>query len=308
MATPDPRGDLAVQFMRPDAALEGLVMGYHIYSAGPVGGPVWDELFFPGWANIRFILVNGNWQCGLVGEPLAPVPAASLFGPASRGINSRAHGGLMAGIGITPMGWQRLFDIPAYQVADDILPLSTLIGDCAPELHAALLDDPSPAAVKASFDGWLLARLRPPGRGDTLVRRLFDYLTDTHGVGITDMEAALGASHVQIRRIARTHFGFPSKLLLRRSRFLKSWMAIMARPLQNWSEEIDATYYDYSHFVRDCQLFLGIPPRQFLALDRPMTALSLANRAKVLGAPAQGLHVVRPTANRDQGDLPGTAD
>ena len=284
--------------MRPSDALTGLVSGYHIYSAGPPGSPAWDELFFPGWANIRFILVNGGWQCGSVGGPMLAVPTASLFGPASRGINSRSHGGMMAGIGITPLGWHRLFAQPAHSIADQILPLHQLVDAPVEHLHGRLSADPTPSGVKAAFDDWLVARLRPAKPSTDLVIRLFDYLGSAHGVSVSEMESALRATHVQIRRIARSHFGFAPKLLLRRSRFLKSWMAITAAPSDNWSEGIDASYYDYSHFVRDCQHFLGMPPRRFLALDRPMTALSLARRTEILGAPTQGLHRPSPPSPR----------
>lgn len=284
------KADLSVQFMHPAPALAGLVSGYHIYSAGPLGSPVWEELFFPGWANIRFTLIDGGWHCASVGEIMRPVPSIALFGPSSRGIHSRSQGGLMVGAGITPLGWHRLFNGPAYALADRIEPLAGHMA-CSP---ANLMDharaDPSPMSVKALFDQWLTTCLRPPSRSSRDIAALFARLTDTNDTALAELETALDLSASQLRRMTRYHFGFPPKLLLRRTRFLKSITRIITLPSSNWSTAIESSYYDYAHFVRDCQEFLGMSPREFLALDRPMTHLSLAMRAKQLGAPLQGIH------------------
>lgn len=284
------RPDLSVQFMRPDPALDGLVSGYHVYSAGPPGSPVWDELFFPGWSNIRLTLIDGGWQCGSVGQPILPVPELSLFGPASRGVHSRSSGGLMVGAGITPLGWHRLFSAPAYTLADRIEPLAEHLSHVPQDLMTRCQTDPSPDAIKAVFDQWLVACLRPVSPSAHLVASLFKRLTDFDDMDLSDVETALCLSPSQSRRLARNHFGFPPKLLLRRMRFLKSITSIIGAPDSNWSGAIDDRYFDYAHFVRDCQHFLGMAPRKFLALDRPMTRLSMAMRTKQLGAPVQGLH------------------
>lgn len=289
MTTGD-RADLSVQFMRPSPLLEGLVSGYHVYSAGPLGSPVWEELFFPGWTNIRFTLIDGGWHCGPVGMSLEPVPQQSVFGPSSRGIYSRSNGGLMIGIGITPRGWHRFFKTPANVLADRILSLSSQIAAVPPTLIEDLRVDPSPDAIRHRFDDWLISIMRPPIRSDSKVAELFDWLATANETDVARTGSALGLSNSQLRRLALSNFGFPPKLLLRRSRFLKSITRIISQPDRNWSETIDESYFDYAHFVRDCQDFLGMAPRQFFALDRPMTRLSLAMRAKQLGAPLQGLH------------------
>lgn len=281
---------LSAEFVRPAPALVGLISGYHVYRAGPAGGPVWEEIFFPGWANIRFVIEDGGWSAGPEGQRLSPVPAASLFGPASRAIASRASGGTMVGIGITPLGWLRLFDVAAVDVADRIVPLEALAGEEAQAMLSACRNAATPDAIAAGFDRWLVGRLRPPRPTHPLASRLFDYLLTAHDIGIGDACVATGASHTQLRRVARDHFGFPTKLLLRRSRFLKSLMPLLAAPPGQWSSVIDPGYFDYPHFVRDAREFLGMSPRAFLALERPMTMLSMHNRQRDLGAPVQGLH------------------
>lgn len=53
---------------------------------------------------------------------------------------------------------------------------------------------------------------------------------------------------------------------------------------------MEAGYYDHSHFLRDCRLFLGMPLRDFARLPKPMAEISMRLRAQVLGAPTQALH------------------
>jgi hypothetical protein len=281
--------------MRPAPALDGLVSGYHICSAGPSGSPVWEELLFPGWANIRLTLDNGGWHCGSVGTPMLPVPDLALFGPASRGIHSRTGGGLMVGAGITPLGWHRLFSSPAYTVADKIVPLDRLIAHIPHDLLDNARKDPSPDGIQALFDQWLTQCLRRPSALVPAVAGLFERLTCHDDVELKHIESALGLSASQLRRVARHHFGFPPKLLLRRTRFLKSIASIINTPDANWSGVIDERYFDYAHFIRDCQDFLGMAPRKFLALDRPMTRLSMSTRTEQLGSPMGGLQ--KPVAD-----------
>ena len=282
--------DLSVQFMRPAPSLEGLVSGYHVYCAGPPGSPVWQELFFPGWSNIRLTLEDGGWHCAPVGEPMRPVPEIALFGPASRGVHSRSTGGLMVGAGITPLGWHRLFRVPAHVLTDCIVPLSPHIAHVPEGLIERARHDPSPQAIQQLFDEWLTSCLRPALPVAPSIAGLFSRLTHSDDSELADLQTVLDLSASQLRRLARNHFGLPPKLLLRRTRFLKSISSIISMPDTNWSGVIDQRYFDYAHFVRDCQEFLGMAPSKFLALDRPMTRLSMMKRAEQLGAPLQGLH------------------
>ena len=59
----------------------------------------------------------------------------------------------------------------------------------------------------------------------------------------------------------------------------------------HWSDARGpAGYWDQSHFLRDCRLFLDMPLGAFVALPKPMAELSIKRRSETLGAPAQALH------------------
>ena len=105
------------------------------------------------------------------------------------------------------------------------------------------------------------------------------------------LAAELGLSTRTLHRLARAAFGFAPKLLLRRTRFLRSLTAVAAAPEAGWATLIDPAYHDLPHFIRDSHLFLGMTPGEFLRLRKPLNDASSRRREEVLGAPAQALHL-----------------
>jgi AraC-like DNA-binding protein len=280
---------LDVKFMLPDPRLAAYISGYHVYSAGAVQTVPYHEWFFPGWANVRFRLCSASWKLGFGSSEPTEVPAASIFGASRSGAHSIAYGGQFVGFGVTPVGWHRLFGASAHLFVDRLTPLDAVWpgSDALIEAIAAARDS---ADIKRLFDAVLLARLGPVHPDEALVARLMALLVSDHDVSIERAARDLGCSPVKLRRIALMHFGFPPKLLLRRSRFMKSFVAIYGKPPGDWSQTIDASYVDQSHFLRDANDFLGMTPSAYLALERPMTLMSMKVRTQQLGAPVQALH------------------
>jgi hypothetical protein len=93
--------------------------------------------------------------------------------------------------------------------------------------------------------------------------------------------------------LSKRGFGFPPKLLLRRQRFLRMLGTLHARPYDEWPDFIDPQYVDQSHMIRDFGFFLGMPPRRYFAMDRPILRAATMGRAAMFGQPLQGLHLPR---------------
>jgi Helix-turn-helix domain len=284
-----PNDRLSVEFFLPAPALRPFVSGYNIYgSFGPKAGQ--REIFFPGWTTVRFNYNIDQWTiCYGRSAPETVAPCA-IFGPSVNDIQSeRTPVGMSVGFGITPLGMARLFRQPASHFAGRQVDLGSIWPETA-AIRSAIAELSDADALAPFLDALLTKKLGPELPGADQVAALARLLVDQHDIEVGHACAQLGLSDGQLRRLALRHFGFPPKLLLRRSRFLKSLMAIIGKPAGQWSQLIDASYFDQSHFIRDCHEFLGTSPGDFLMQERPMTILSMAQRAKILGAPVMTLH------------------
>ena len=93
-----------------------------------------------------------------------------------------------------------------------------------------------------------------------------------------------------MRRIAIYAFGMAPKLLLRRARFLRSFVSLLRSGEPMAYDLIDSSYYDSSHFLRDANTFLGTTPRRFMARGTTFMKTSLVARAAAIGPATQALH------------------
>jgi AraC-like DNA-binding protein len=279
-----------VRFARPVPALAECLAGYHSYDVRLPPGTVGEEIFFPAWANIRFQLTGKRWAMRYGEKRIDPIPHISLFGPTSCAGFAEFSGGHMFGVAITPVGWARLIGGDASRLIDEIVPLETVIG-----AEAAMLAERI-AAVREDFDAmvdilqsWLLDRLAR-SRPMPELARIMDLLNSPAIESVEQAAERVDMPAWQFTRLCRRNFGFAPKKLMRRARFLRTLMILREASPLPWTERIEESYHDQSHFIRDCHDFLGMTPSQFLARAQPVAKTSMAERTRVLGAPAQALH------------------
>lgn len=277
-----------LRYWRPDPRLDGLVSGYHRYAVDPGPGRRHADVFYPAWANIRLQTSGTPWSIRIGARHYEPLPLAAVFGPTSCASFCESATGVLVGVGLTPLGWTRMTRMAAVAMADQVAPLSTILGADAGRLHAALIDAPQ-EAIPHLLDQFLTGLLLTPRPHDGAIGAIHRYLLDAHPVGVGEAVARLRLPQWTLNRLSRNAFGFTTKLLLRRTRFLRSLMQLRHAGDQPWAAQIGSDYYDYSHFVRDSHEFLGMSPREFLALPKPMNDASTRLRAEILGAPAQAL-------------------
>jgi AraC-like DNA-binding protein len=282
-------GDARMRYWRPAPELATLVSGYHLYVLDPAPGERLRDVFQPAWPSLRFTFGEGNWCVRQPGERWKPIGARSLFGPTSRVTWSESGAGLTVGIGLRPRGWARLTDALASGWADRVGdPSDAFVFDLS-AIEAGLTQANDDAAVPHLFDAFVREQVRGRGDDDAMVGALEAALLDPELTSVRALAAHLGISTRSIERLSLRAFGFTPKLLMRRARFLRSLHAVARAPVAARATAIDPGYTDYSHFVRDAQLFLGMSPQAFLKLDTPLLRQSLALRQSVLGAPAQAL-------------------
>jgi AraC-like DNA-binding protein len=278
-----------MRYWRPAPALAAFASGYHLYAVEPPAGERQRDVFQPAWPSLRFTFGDGNWCVRQAGERWKPVGRRSLFGPTSRVTWSESGAGLTVGIGLRPRGWVQLTSALASDWADLVGDPADALAFSLDDLEDSLSNAGDDAAVPALFDAFLLERMRSSRERDAIVGAVEAALLDVELVSVKALAAHVGVSTRSLERLSLRAFGFTPKLLMRRARFLRSLHAVAEAPVAARATAIDSGYTDYSHFVRDAQLFLGMSPQAFLKLDTPLLRQSLELRKAVLGAPAQAL-------------------
>lgn len=283
---------MAIRYDRPCAALTDLITGYHVYrSNGPASMGQVDR-FLPGTANVRFALDAGPISVTIRRRTFEGLPTATLYGPTGTAMKATTNGGVMIGFGVSALAWSRLFRRSAGDVRDRIVPLAEALGPLASQrLLDALRRSTHDDQVAPSLDAILCEMIGPPQPEAALIRELMWLIGQDGTHDVAAVAAALGITPDALRRLAVRHFGFPPKLLLRRARFLRSFLRLSRTTGRMDYSVIDPSYYDVPHFLRDAGTFLGMTPRRFMAMRTPFLDASLRARAAVLGASTQALHV-----------------
>lgn len=197
--------------------------------------------------------------------------------------------GVSIGFGVNPIGVKRLLGLRADQICGQLTNMTEIWPD-AERIHCEVGEITSSAEIATFLSRLLTERMGPPVEEENQIQALFQLLVSEHDIGVAEVADRLAMSEASLRRIALRHFGFPIKILLRRSRFMKSLVAIYGQEPGRWARLIDPSYHDQSHFIKECREFLNCTPSQFLSHERPMTQLSMAARQKMLGAPLYALH------------------
>lgn len=284
-----PRDCLSVGFRAPAPELRTLITGYNVYG---IFDPNYTatEVYMPPHTGIRFNWTSSPWSGRYGRGPTQSFGSSVVLGPSVRNMSVHTPpDGISMGIGLTPLGLQRFLPCRADSITGKAVPLATFWSD-ADGFRRSLETLGSIDEVARFFDAQLLARLMPASSDAPVVAALSALMLDHHDLNVPVIAEHLGQSVSTLRRISLRHFGFPIKVLLRRSRFMKSLVAIYGQEPGNWARLIDPTYHDQSHFIKDFKYFMGVSPTGFLRQPSPMTMLSMQARRAVLGSPVAALH------------------
>lgn len=293
---------MSIRYDMPDAALADLVTGYNAYSSANPDPRV--DWFLPAPVMICVALNNGPIHARIGNRRFSPMPQVSLIGPSSRPLSVTTHGGTMVGIGISPAGWAAMTDRSAADFHNLIVPAETIVGQSVvDDLVAALAAAPDKDDLRPILDGFftpLLVRSDPRAAD---VRALMRLVVRPGITEVKELSAELGLTEQAILRLSRRYFGMPPKMLLRRARFLRSFIQLFLAGSPTDGSAIDPSYHDFPHFLRDANTFLATTPRRFMKLANTFLEASVRVRGAVLGAPTQALHgapsnVARPVGDR----------
>jgi methylphosphotriester-DNA--protein-cysteine methyltransferase len=112
-------------------------------------------------------------------------------------------------------------------------------------------------------------------------------LVDPEVKTVAELVERAGGSQRTVERLSHRAFGFAPKLLLRRQRFLRSLAHYVLDPSLKWIGALDDQYHDQAQFVRDFHQFMGMTPRQYAAMDKPILGAIMRERTRFAGRAVQ---------------------
>jgi AraC-like DNA-binding protein len=271
----------------PSPALAPYIARHYVFSAAlPPDFEMIDRLLSE-TAFVR-LLLQGDWAAEVAPDDWRTAGPVPFFGANCRPMRVRVRGPFrVVGFALRPCGWRALFDRPASDFADRMLPFQDLWGGDADRLLAAVAPLEDDAAIVAAVETIVAARLRshPIDRGLERLERIARQDSTTKVEAVAD---GLGITTRQLERRCLEGFGHTPKMVLRRSRFLD--MATVMRGLGTVSDEAlaELRYFDQSHRIREFRRFIGMTPAVFERTPTPLLTAGLQLRAerKAAGAVA----------------------
>ena len=247
------------------------------------------DALHPEWAGVR--IFAGACPNSRIGESELSGADCSVTGPSSLPLHFCVGPTRLWGIGILPLGWATFVGKPADEYANTVSnarssPAFAHFVDLADSVLAQGLSERQQLAIIERFFREEAPRF---GKEDPRISAIHAVLVDAELPQVSEMAERCGLNQRTLERLCRKHFGFAPKLLLRRQRFMRSLTQFVLDPSLGWIGALDSLYFDQSHFVRDCKLFLGMSPTEYAEADHPVILGFMRERMRVHGSAVQTL-------------------
>lgn len=283
--------EVQVRFYPPPEPLRGyFTTFYRVELIGPPEAVVSDCLH-PEWSGMR-IYTAGDMPSahGVDGQHLAGTRFC-VTGPSSTAVRFDIGPTRMWGLGMTPLGWVQFISASAHDYADALVDgyVDPAFAQFRPLADGLLAADGDAARQLELMGAFFLERLGPPVSDRERILALHEALVDPDIRNVAGLVATTGISQRTLERLCQRAFGFSPKLMLRRQRFMRSLAQFVLDPSLKWIGAIDGHYHDQAQFVRDFHQFMGMSPRQYAAMPKPVLGAIMAERARFGGNPVQTL-------------------
>ncbi len=281
--------EIKIRFYAPSPALSEYFIRYYfletiVSEAEERGGDESysgqvEDTIFPEWATLRIYdgdepLVESRSGKRVSGTNF--IVAGPLIEETRMSIGSARQWGAV----LSPLGWDQFVGLPAFDFANGVFdanghPAFERFRDLPASVFTGDGDDKAEFARLEKFFAGLLGDPKPE---EPLVRQVYMACLDPGFHTVSDFAEHLGLSRRKLERLCKVHFGFTPKMLLRRQRFLRSLSLFTVDPKLKWIRAIDESYHDQAQFVRDFKQFMGMTPREYAGLPKPILAVALRER------------------------------
>lgn len=280
-----------VNFFQPPLELRRYFTTFYFMDfSGDSSDAVVDYLH-PEWANLRFFSGNGPDAENADGVRVSGVTFYAT-GPSSKAVRfAIAPPTRMWGVGLLPLGWAKFVRCDADSLADALTDGMThpAFAEFIPLAASVFGEKPDLAGELARITDFFRARIDAPVVDELKIVSMHEAVVDPEVSTVAALVDNTWINQRTLERIGHRVFGFSPKLLLRRQRFLRSLAHYVMEPGHKWIGSIDEQYHDQSQFVRDFKAFMGMTPRQYAALDKPILGAFMRERMRVAGQAVQGL-------------------
>lgn len=270
---------MTFEYFEPGERVRDLIGSYYALTVPEA----LDDVMRAEIANVRFILegrihsdINGAMEVYSAGD-------AILCGPTFKWSAVRFDANTrVVGAAITPLGWARMFEVPASDYADRVVPLKSLM----PEKVHGLIDrifDPATEGTRADVADITFAALDNPGAkvNQDFLDIVTRWITDPDPNELEDLLDAIDLSPRQVERLAKLYFGSAPKKLHRKFRALHSANRLTWQSMDDWRDVATTAYYDQSHFIREFRQFNGRTPSEFIKGAHLLVRQTLTERRQI---------------------------
>lgn len=267
------------EYFRPAEAVRPLIGSYYSITVPEA----FSDVMRAEIANARFIL-SGAVTSSMDGEARRFLPGeAILCGPTFKWSPIDFEDGtVIVGAAITPLGWARMFGVPASDYADRIVPLKEMMPERVHTLIDRIFDPPEGTTRVAIADEAFAALDNPDARvNDVFLDEVTRWLTDPEPNELDDLLAAIDLSPRQVERLCKQYFGCSPKKLHRKFRALHSANRLTWQSLDDWRDVATTAYYDQSHFIREFKQFNGRTPSEFIKGAHLLVRQTLVERRQI---------------------------
>jgi AraC-like DNA-binding protein len=267
------------QYFRPRSDIRNLVSSYYnLVVLDDISDVMRAEI-----ANIRFV-IRGQVSSDRNGVYEEYGRGATLLcGPTHDWSNIRfAPGTQIFGAAITPMGWARLFDVDADQLANKIVPMDAYAPQSQLAHIRAVFDAPDEDHRICAANELFAALVEPSRRVDeNFLEQITSWITSPDPNELTELIAGMSLSQRQIERLCKKYFGSAPKLLHRKFRALHSANRLTWQELTDWRDIATTAYSDQSHFIREFKQFNGRTPSEFIKGTHILVRMTLQQRLQI---------------------------
>lgn len=280
-----------VRFYMPPPQLQAYFTTFYLVEIAVADGARAIDRLHPEWAGLRFYTGPDFIADCHDGTQVAATSFAAT-GPSSKAVRFEVGETRMWGVGLLPSGWAKFVRAPAAAFADAVLDghAHPTFACFAPLAAAIFGEQPDEAGELARITDYFLRRLAEPVPDEQRINAIHAALFDPEVASVGQLVAHAGIGQRTVERICERVFGFPPKLLLRRQRFMRSLAQYMLDPSLKWIGAMDGHYHDQAQFVRDFRQFMGMTPREYGALDKPILNAVMRERVRCAGGAVQTLH------------------